>query len=497
MKRLYVIPSLVLSVLSACSTEMYGLNEQTVGGAETASPASSVIGPFTKVSLGTLGVYSDARHVNDRGHVAGYNIFPPDYVPRAFFWSPETGMVDIGTLPGATNSNAVGMNNAGQVVGLTEDYSDPSNPVFRAFSWTLAGGIVELPTLGGSSIAHAVNDAGQIVGQSAVPGEGSHAVMWTPAGDIIDLGGNNSYATAVNATGQVIGESPYGRGFFWTESDGMIDIGSFGGGFTLAIALNDSGQVVGQSVTMNGEWHAFSWTQSGGMVDLGTFGGFYSEALSVNGSGQVVGSSSLPLDEDRHAFIWTQETGMVDLGAGSYLAIDINTAGQVVGQSSDYGVFFWTKDVGIVNLGPGQVGFGSINNAGQIVGNGGDGEGVIWNPLPYDFDGFSQPVESGGVFNVAKAGQTIPVRFDLNGDRGLMIFAAGYPKSVAIECQSGATQSVVEGTLSDDASSLLCGMSGEYTYLWKTDKAWTGDCRQLQLKLNDGQLHTANFRFTH
>jgi hypothetical protein len=31
--------------------------------------------------------------------------------------------------------------------------------------------------------------------------------------------------------------------------------------------------------------------------------------------------------------------------------------------------------------------------------------------------------------------------------------------------------------------------------VWKTDKAWAGTCRQLQLKFIDGSTQTANFNF--
>ncbi|HET8768324.1 MAG TPA: PxKF domain-containing protein [Pedococcus sp.] len=38
--------------------------------------------------------------------------------------------------------------------------------------------------------------------------------------------------------------------------------------------------------------------------------------------------------------------------------------------------------------------------------------------------------------------------------------------------------------------------TGTYTYVWKSDKAWAGSCRQLVVKLDDGTLHRANFKFT-
>jgi hypothetical protein len=36
----------------------------------------------------------------------------------------------------------------------------------------------------------------------------------------------------------------------------------------------------------------------------------------------------------------------------------------------------------------------------------------------------------------------------------------------------------------------------QYNYVWKTDRAWAGSCRQLVVKLVDGTFHRANFKFT-
>jgi len=33
-------------------------------------------------------------------------------------------------------------------------------------------------------------------------------------------------------------------------------------------------------------------------------------------------------------------------------------------------------------------------------------------------------------------------------------------------------------------------------YVWKTDSAWAGTCRQLLVTLNDGTQHIAYFQFT-
>jgi hypothetical protein len=38
--------------------------------------------------------------------------------------------------------------------------------------------------------------------------------------------------------------------------------------------------------------------------------------------------------------------------------------------------------------------------------------------------------------------------------------------------------------------------SDQYTYVWKTDRAWAGTCRLLTVQLKDGSAHQANFKFT-
>ena len=37
---------------------------------------------------------------------------------------------------------------------------------------------------------------------------------------------------------------------------------------------------------------------------------------------------------------------------------------------------------------------------------------------------------------------------------------------------------------------------GQYHYVWKTEKAWANTCRRLDLKLVDGTVHSAFFKFT-
>jgi len=114
----------------------------------------------------------------------------------------------------------------------------------------------------------------------------------------------------------------------------------------------------------------------------------------------------------------------------------------------------------------------------------------------YNFSGFFQPVDNLPTVNVVQAGVGIPIRFSLNGDQGLNIFAAGYPVAEKIACVSGVPQDAIEETVIISSSSLSYdAVSATYTYLWKTSKAWAGTCRQLNIRLNDGTEHKSNFKF--
>lgn len=119
----------------------------------------------------------------------------------------------------------------------------------------------------------------------------------------------------------------------------------------------------------------------------------------------------------------------------------------------------------------------------------------------YDFGGFYSPLDNPGpandVYNIVKAGSAVPAKFDLAGSQGLAIFADGFPTSQQIPVVAGVDGDVIEETVTAGQSGLSYdALSGQYTYVWKTQKSWAKTDRKLIVELVDGTQHTALFRFT-
>jgi hypothetical protein len=119
---------------------------------------------------------------------------------------------------------------------------------------------------------------------------------------------------------------------------------------------------------------------------------------------------------------------------------------------------------------------------------------TVTNVAEWAFSGFRQPVDNLPTLNLVKAGSAIPVKFSLEGNKGMNIFAAGYPKSEVIPCDSAALVDGIEQTILSGSSVLSYDAATDtYSYVWKTEKAWSG-CRQLVIKFIDANTQRANFK---
>jgi probable HAF family extracellular repeat protein len=221
-------------------------------------------------------------------------------------------ITDLGTLPGMNAASAAGINNAGQIVGNSVIAGNGSGG--RGF---LKNGAGPMQTLGvpatlaasANSIALAINNVGQIAGEAIPAGATGPVPPWRTY--LIPAGG--TFATAT-------------------------DIGTLGGNFTFANGINDAGKIVGRSGWFMNFWHAYVYTPGSGMMDL-TPDAPYAEAMDINNIGQVVGSTG------DHSRAFRTAPGQTvqpqdDLGTlgGTYIAATaINNAGRVAGRSTILG----------------------------------------------------------------------------------------------------------------------------------------------------------------
>jgi hypothetical protein len=115
----------------------------------------------------------------------------------------------------------------------------------------------------------------------------------------------------------------------------------------------------------------------------------------------------------------------------------------------------------------------------------------------YNFTGFFSPVDNPPVLNIAKAGQTIPIIWQIthaNIDWNSDASSFELPSSYTINCNSNALTDTIEFETPGSSGLQYLG-NGNWQYNWKTSKGYAGTCRQVILNLKDGQKKTANFKF--
>jgi probable HAF family extracellular repeat protein len=150
---------------------------QIVGLAQTASGTRGwIFQNQIMTPLATLGGVSYPRTISDNGLIAGVSEVT-DGAARPVRWTTQ-GIEDIGLLPADTQGYAEGISDDGRIVGLSYSYAGQSGFQAHAFLWR-AGHMIDLGTLGGSfGEALAINNSGQIVGQSTTADGKGRATLW-------------------------------------------------------------------------------------------------------------------------------------------------------------------------------------------------------------------------------------------------------------------------------------------------------------------------------
>jgi probable HAF family extracellular repeat protein len=301
---------------------------------------------YTLTDLGTLGgASSEALGINASGQIVGDSYISAENSLHAATWN-NLEIKDLDPLFGVNNlGTAYAINDAGEAVGVISQGLKK-----HATLWKGSGGSQDLSPNDLYAVASAINSSGQIAGSlETATNRTIYAAFWPNPNSVQilpTLGGSGTEARGLNNAGQVVGQSQVPgtvyafHAFLWSEAAGIRDLGTLGGSESSAAAINNAGQIVGWSAV--GKYSAvrpFSWTKSGGMHNLGSLGGYASEARAINNSGTVVGWSYLSDNYTTHAFAWTASGGLQDLNnlipanSGWVLmyANGINASGQIVG----------------------------------------------------------------------------------------------------------------------------------------------------------------------
>lgn len=308
-----------LGTLGGTQSGAYGINAsgQVVGWSLTAGDVAvhaTLWSSGVITDLGTLGedVSSMAFGINDHGQVVGRSIGADAY--RAVLWTGGS-VVDMGL---GNNSSANAINNSTQVAATS--FSSTSG---QTVLWNDDGPPTNL--FQSSFLRPGINNAGQVVGES-----GNRAVV-SSGGVTTTLaalpGSSSSYAYAINDAGQVVGDSVVcgacnDRATLW-DGGTAFDLGTLGGADSLAVDINNVSQIVGMSTTFAGGYHATLWSD-GAIFDLNSFlaagalasGVLLNTAYGINDSGWIVGTAFNTLTETTSAYLMVQTADLTALSTG-------------------------------------------------------------------------------------------------------------------------------------------------------------------------------------
>jgi probable HAF family extracellular repeat protein len=237
--------------------------------------------------LGTLGGNnSSGACINEPGEIAGFSatdnaIHDSTALPtiHPFLWR-KGQMLDLGTLGGSlavpgSIANGTGfhsLNEHGDIAGTSLLAGDEDR---HAFIHT-GGRMIDIGTLGGNqSDALAINNKGQVIGRARTTNlpNSHHPFLWEK-GQITDLGVapcTRGTAISINEHGQVVGgfggcsddqdQIGFFRAFYWQEGSPIVDLNEL---ITPpsdilvdeATAINDRGEIVGSGILPDGSTRA-------------------------------------------------------------------------------------------------------------------------------------------------------------------------------------------------------------------------------------------------
>ncbi len=124
---------------------------------------------------------------------------------------------------------------------------------------------------------------------------------------------------------------------------------------------------------------------------------------------------------------------------------------------------------------------------------------VTDDSVTYNFEGFFAPVDNPPIVNTAKAGSAIPINWRLTTSGEAPISDPNsFVGLVSYQVSCGTTDGLEAPleTVASGSSGLQYKGDGNWQINWKTMANYPrGSCRFMELRLNDGTSHYANFKF--
>jgi uncharacterized membrane protein len=254
--------------------------------------------------------------------------------------------------PGATFTDASGINNRGEIVGSFGDAQGLHGYVFRRGAFTT----LDVPVQGALTIAIGINDRGQITGTYRSQGL-FHGFLWD-RGTFTDINApdaDETFLHVINNRGQIVGHSrrdvhSLARLFVWEDgtftfltTPGVLVVGRNRD----SLGLNDRGQIVG-SFQSQGVTHGFL-LDNGVVTHIDVPGARTTLASGINNRGQIVGSYVDAFGVE-HAYIRNTDGTFTQIdapNAESISGVRVNDHSDIVGMFSEPGGrfrgFVWTR----------------------------------------------------------------------------------------------------------------------------------------------------------
>jgi uncharacterized membrane protein len=272
-----------------------------LGGAGQAKAQPSYV--YTTLDFPGYVGYTEACGINNAGQVVG--IVPGD----GFLLSG--GAYSLIKVPGTYGTVPTRINDSGQIVGLTFPNRDGPDAGFL-----FDGGrfLVFRPSIPGvyDVSPNGINNAGTVVGTYSLDSHGA------PGGSFMGSGGNytvlnvpgslptSTAAYAINNAGQILVYSSLGYGLYQPSSGTYtgLSLRAFGTPYVDAYGLNDAGQIVGDYTDARGSFeHGYVLTD-GVLTNIDVPGAEYTSACGINNAGEIVGTYESP-DGLYHGFLAT------------------------------------------------------------------------------------------------------------------------------------------------------------------------------------------------